>query len=824
MHRITARKSRIIPDNGFILGNGDLSVSVFCDEEVLSFKFGKGDVWDRRLMHSVDPDPVDVEEFRRGLLVEGWKCNPYGGEVVATKAPAQDPERMTVICQGSPESYKRVPYPCPKPVGMLDMYTNPDLRNPMYEFELLIEEAVLNVRVTFDGGFAVSAKVRIDPDENLLLLDWKTEGFEKKALGGTNMPVRFALYRHADATREGYRAWYKRRFNTGPFYTEVHPRCTPLEPPYIEKIPGTGGYPCVVQHFQSDLTYPLGFECAMTAFGRAKLDPVDIPEADEKSILIFPENPHEGRLYVGVETTGEDRSRAKPKLKRLMELTKEESFAEDLDRRLRASAEAFWASSSVETEDEAFERMWYETLHIHRCVYRADKQAPGLFLPSTVDDYSYWHGDYHTNYNLQSPFFGAAGSNHPELLKPFIETLVNFFLPVGKYIAEKYYHIRGCFIQLTSYPMTLAEDPLCIMPMGRLAYTTGYVCGLCWSYYRHTLDVDYLRDTIYPFLRECALFYHDFLMLEEDGLYHAFPSNQGEDGFTGNADEYRDCPQVIHNIHRCLFLALEAAKVVCPDDELIPGWTERFEKLAPPRGGQWPVLDAVTQHRFNNSLLEFGRILKPYQGGNLLLTDETVSLTDTGRLEMQDWYFGAAIFSIMLKRIRNFGEADPVVQGGHDEERAKTDKDAVYSGADYNFIRNMLVNWRQVNGTYIGMSRSRYGQAGVFTETLGISGVLTEMLVQSFDGAIAPFPCWPLNKRAKFDHLRAEGAFLVSGACEGGKITDLRVYSEKGGLCAMYIPEEAKITCGGLPVALTKDCFGRPAFMTEAGKEYGIAY
>jgi len=34
------------------------------------------------------------------------------------------------------------------------------------------------------------------------------------------------------------------------------------------------------------------------------------------------------------------------------------------------------------------------------------------------------------------------------------------------------------------------------------------------------------------------MFYTDFLQKWEDGLYHAFPSNIGEDGFDGTADSY----------------------------------------------------------------------------------------------------------------------------------------------------------------------------------------------------------------------------------------------------------------------------------------------
>ena len=67
----------------------------------------------------------------------------------------------------------------------------------------------------------------------------------------------------------------------------------------------------------------------------------------------------------------------------------------------RASAEAFWSRSAVEIDDPLLENVWYETLYVKRCAFRAGVIAPGLALPSTVQDYSLWHRDYHTNYNYQ---------------------------------------------------------------------------------------------------------------------------------------------------------------------------------------------------------------------------------------------------------------------------------------------------------------------------------------------------------------------------------------------------------------------------------------
>ncbi len=82
----------------------------------------------------------------------------------------------------------------------------------------------------------------------------------------------------------------------------------------------------------------------------------------------------------------------------------------------------------------------------------AAEVPPGLFLPSTVQDYSHWHGDYHTNYNFQEPFWGDYTANHLELGDAYFDG-VKFMLPIGRKIARDYYNCRGVFIQLSMFPI-----------------------------------------------------------------------------------------------------------------------------------------------------------------------------------------------------------------------------------------------------------------------------------------------------------------------------------------------------------------------------------
>jgi hypothetical protein len=189
---------------------------------------------------------------------------------------------------------------------------------------------------------------------------------------------------------------------------------------------------------------------------------------------------------------------------------------------------------------------------------------PGLFLPSTVQDYSHWHGDYHTNYNVQEPYWGDYTANHFELGDAYFKA-IEFFLPIGRKIAQDYYNCRGVFIQLSGYPILAEDDPLGCVPMGRMAYMTGWAANQYWWRYLYSMDEDWLRTTGYPVIRNCALFYTDFMKKGSDGLYHAFPSNQGEDGFTGDPKDYTDRAQVMQHIRYCLRAAIQASEVLKAD-------------------------------------------------------------------------------------------------------------------------------------------------------------------------------------------------------------------------------------------------------------------
>jgi hypothetical protein len=503
----------------------------------------------------------------------------------------------------------------------------------------------------------------------------------------------------------------------------------------------------------------------------------------------------EGRLAIGVATTTES---AEP-LELLSQLGG--GNFEGWRDSSTESARAFWARSAIDLGGSSLEQLWYASLHAKRCIFRADTVPPGLFLPSTIDDYALWHGDYHTNYNFQSIFLGDYESNHPELGDAYFRAM-DFFLSVGRKVAREYYGCRGAFIQLSGYPTHAADDIIGTVPMGRMAYMTGWASNMYWWRYQFSMDRNWLAETGFPALRDCALFYTDFLQRGEDGFFHAFPSNQGEDGFSGNPDDFRDRPQIIRHARYCLRNAIQAAEALDLDHDLASQWRTILAHLAHEDGdpGRARLLYPDTRsealapelYAFDGNLLPCGTA-----------DGQAPAYLDTDH-ESYRWYPGKLPYLIMQSLRTGVFRPD----------------------RDFDHVRELLERWTHGNGLLWGMSVGNYGHTGAWTESLGITGALQDLLMQSWDGVIRIFPGFPSGMDASFTDLRAVGAFLVSASRSGGVVGEVSITSLRGGTCVMENPwpgRKIAVSCAAAPdLTLTADSQGLVSFSSENNLTYTL--
>lgn len=100
-------------------------------------------------------------------------------------------------------------------------------------------------------------------------------------------------------------------------------------------------------------------------------------------------------------------------------------------------------------------------------------------------------------------------------------------------------------------------------------------------------------------------------------------------------------------------------------------------------------------------------------------------------------------------------------------------------------------------------------------ETIGLVGLVDELLMQSVGDIVRVFPCWPKDQDASFADLRAQGGFLVSAEQKDGEVVKLQIESPVDGMLRVLSPWK-EINANGK--ALAFDNKGIVGIETRAGE------
>ncbi|MHC4561749.1 MAG: glycosyl hydrolase family 95 catalytic domain-containing protein [Planctomycetota bacterium] len=759
MHAIEINDLVLIPEEGLLLGNGDFSVSIYQAADRIIWRFGKVDVWDRRHATEIDPEPMHIEELAKGVRDEGWEFSAELGRAKATKGTDND-QRVAELTQYGPPSYRTRTFPCPKPVGELALHLPADQHGLTISQRLVIEQGTVDIECAWESGVTLKVHCFVAPSPNVLAVRWRIEGADRDTASWAERPVWFSLYRWPDPEAKDFVAALRNTTTNDMFDKYAINDNPPMDPPVARQLDGRW---IVEQAFAPDLQFPDGFRYALMPVvpgGSVREGPTY--GSGEARVRVLPaQGADSGWLAVAIGTSNDPGGHEAQLLTTAAQITGDDVLEQwGLDN-LAASTE-FWSRSSVSLGDKFFEQLWYENLHARRCTFRGDVVAPGLFLPSTLNDFSLWHGDYHTNYNYQQPFWGAYEANQISLGDSYFPGFEHM-IELGRKLADYYYGCRGTFIQLTGYPFPIAKDPYGVGPFSRMTYMTGWAVNQYWFRWLHTQDEEWLAETGYPPIRDAAVFYLDFLSKGADGLYHGFPSDQGENQFTPDVSKYTDRPQVMRHVRYCLQIAIEAAEVLGVDANLVTQWRDVL--------ANFPVIDDLDAAGFTDEQKRQYALNPPeflgWEDTALTLSDQQhPGLAHKRENPLWSWYFGhfPIRWMVLLRR------------GLFDAER------------DFEAARDIVARWRLPNGLLRAMSRDIYGFAGGWSESLGVLAPVQEMLLQSWDGAIRLFADWPRNIDASFTTFRAEGAFLVSASLNSGEVDCVTIGSERGRPCCVASP------------------------------------
>ncbi|MBI4873375.1 MAG: hypothetical protein HY822_01940 [Acidobacteria bacterium] len=476
---------------------------------------------------------------------------------------------------------------------------------------------------------------------------------------------------------------------------------------------------------------------------------------------------------------------------------------------------SFWSRSAVELADRELERLWYRNQYFLACCLRKGKVAPGLFGNWSAGSIgTAWHGDYHMNYNTQQVFWGVFSSNHVDQHLPYLD-LVERLMPIAERDAREMFGLPGAYFPHSAYPVPSQVNAYPVPPWGLEICETPWTVQSLWWHYRCTLDEKFLLRA-YPPMRAAARFLAAFLKKGGDGKYHVIPTVSPENwgctvDFRLNRDSIIDLALAEFLFEACE----EASRILGLDAAERERWREIRKNIAPypkgkgPQGEVWlDVAGAPDEHVYNVPVT-----LSP------VFPAERVGL---GRREQ------------LLPLARNTARAVRL-EGGNDLvwqplARARLgmlDLEWFKREVRYCLLPNGVANdrTRQIGGRYSDRTSPDFMmRMGIWTENLSLPVVVNECLMQSYTGVIRLFPNAQGLGRARFENLRAMGAFLVGASWDGKAAADVRLLSERGAEARLLNPWPGRkpvVRSGSadVPVAWEGDVL---RFPTRAGASYVV--
>ena len=200
-----------------------------------------------------------------------------------------------------------------------------------------------------------------------------------------------------------------------------------------------------------------------------------------------------------------------------------------------------------------------------------------------------WESDYHLDINLQMCYwFVETLSMHHAADTLF--RLIERYVPYGREMARRLYGCGGVTLCLQTDVWGRVTPESCGWAVWHGA--APWLAQHMFMHWRYTRDEQFLRERCYPFLKEAAAFYEDYL-LEKDGELWIVPSQSPENRFVGTGDwpvsiGYNSAMD-IELITELLGNAAECADILGVDADKARLWRDivaRLPKLSVDRRGR----------------------------------------------------------------------------------------------------------------------------------------------------------------------------------------------------------------------------------------------
>jgi alpha-L-fucosidase 2 len=439
---------------------------------------------------------------------------------------------------------------------------------------------------------------------------------------------------------------------------------------------------------------------------------------------------------------------------------------------------SYWDRSSVQLPNERLERQWY--LEQYKFGAACRRGAPPISLqgPWTADDGKLppWKGDYHHDLNTQLSYWPCYSANHLEEGMSYLDWLWQTRTDCQDW-TRHFFDAPGLNVPGVS---DLNNHPLGGWAMYSFSSTVAaWLSHHFYLHWRFSGDREFLRERVYPYLCDVAVFLETLTCERDAAGYRTLPLSASPEINDNRLEAW--FPTITNYdlaLVRWLFGATAELATELGLAEEATHWQLLVSELPDFAygndgrlliGKDYPLPES---HRHFSHLLAIHPLgLIDWEDGEQAQRTIRASLAELDRLGTDGWCgYSYAWLANLAARAR-------------DGERAERALDIFYSA----FIsRNSFhVNGDQSGQGYSKLTYRPFTLEGNFAAAAGIQ----EMLLQSHRGIIRVFPAIPAHwDNVSFTTLRAEGGFLVSARRSEGVTEWVQIRAEHGGTCRLVSP------------------------------------
>ena len=381
-----------------------------------------------------------------------------------------------------------------------------------------------------------------------------------------------------------------------------------------------------------------------------------------------------------------------------------------------------------------------------------------------------WNSDYHLNVNLQMNYWPAYMNNLAETAKPMVN-YIDDMRYYGRIAAKEYAGIESKEGQENGWLVHTQATPFGWTTPGWNYYWGWSPAANAWmmqnvyDYYKFTKDESYLKEKIYPMLKETAKFWNSFLHYDQaSDRWVSSPSYSPEHGTItiGNTFDQSLVWQLFHDY-------MEVANHLNVDKDLVTEVKAKFDKLKPLH------------------INKEGRIKEWYEEDSPQFTNEGIE-NNHRHVSHLVGLFPGTLFSKDHPEYLEAARATLNHRGDGGTGWSKANKINLWARLlDGNRAHRLLAEQLK-SSTLENLwdTHAPFQIDGNFGATSGMA----EMLLQSHTGYIAPLPALPdAWKDGQISGLVARGNFEVSMKWKEKNLESLAFLSHAGGDLVVDYPD-----------------------------------